>query len=188
MSEKLNHISPEVQKSPELEKDNNNHHEKLKELKEKINKTPEISDNTIENIKKSIEAQAISKNNYNVGEKETKQPHAYRVTKHIKQNAYQRTIKQTQKHLNKSERAFSKAIHNPVVEQISEVGAKTVARPSGILFGGLFSFIFSLLTLIISKRSGFKYNYLIFILVFVGGYFCGLLIELVYRSLRSKKY
>ncbi len=188
MNEKLNHISPEVQKSPELESSSQNRHEKLKDLREKANKTPEMSDDTIENIKKSIEAQAISKENFNVGEKETKQHHTYRVTKHIKQNAYQKTIKQTQKHLNKPERAFSKTIHNPIVERVSEVGAKTVARPSGILFGGLFSFIFSLITLMISKHIGFKYNYLIFILVFVSGYFCGLLIELLYKNLRSKKY
>lgn len=187
MSEKLNISQPEQQKSHNQELRHQKIHEQLRDQREKANHTTEISKDTIESIKQSIEATAISKDQFNVGEKETKQNYTYRATKQIKQNSYKHTLKQTQKHMSKPERAFSRAIHHPIVEKVSDIGAQTIARPSGLISGGLFAFICSLVVLLISKRSGFTYNYLFFITVFVGGYFCGLLVELGFKIIKPKK-
>lgn len=95
-------------------------------------------------------------------------------------------LEKTQKQLSTTDRAFSKIIHRPAIEKASDIGSKTVARPSGILFGGVGAFIGSLVVFIISKRSGFTYNYILFVLIFICGYMMGLLIELVYRLLTIK--
>ena len=108
-------------------------------------------------------------------------------TKHLKKDAYKRVIKKTQNNLSKTEKTFSKAIHNPVIEKVSDVSAKTVARPSGILFGSIGAFVASLVIYFISKRSGFEYNYLLFVMVFVGGYFIGLIAELFYKLIKPQK-
>lgn len=185
MSEKLHQPSPEHPNPVE-------HHEKaeqkhLKNLQEKAHDSQEISKDTIENIKRSIESTAVSGKEYGVTEKETKQTHTYGVTKHLKKDAYKRVLKKTQSHLNTPEKTFSKAIHNPVVEKVSNVSAKTIARPSGILFGGIGAFVGSLVIFFISKRSGFTYNYLIFILIFIGSYFLGLVFELFYRAFKPRR-
>lgn len=185
MSEKLHITSPEHQRSPEK------HHQKaekehLKKLHEKAKNTKETSKQTIEQIQRSIESTAISGEEFSVGEKEAKQPSSYGISKHVKKDAYKQVIKKTQSKLSKPEKNFSKVIHSPTVEKISDIGAKTVARPSGILFGGAIAFIGSLILFLISKRSGFTYNYLFFVLVFVGGYLVGLIIELLYKATKLK--
>lgn len=188
MSEKLNLHSPEGSTKHETEHSNSEHEKQLlKEHHEKAKKSHEVSKDTIESIKHSIENEAIDKSHYQVGEKETKQTHDYTASKHLKKQAYKQTLKQVQKNLSKPEKTFSKVIHNKTIEKVSDVGSKTVARPSGLLFGGIFAFISSLLVLLISKHSGFTYNYLLFVLVFVGGYFLGLIFELFYRFLKLGK-
>ena len=187
MSEKLNLKSVEVENLHEKESKHHEQHNKLKHNHEKGTEASKDLVNNIDQIKQSIEASALSKDQYNSGNSETKQPHTYRITKQIKQDAYQRTLKHAQKHMSKTEKAFSKTIHNPVVEKVSDVGAKTIARPSGLLFGSLLAFISSTAVLYISKHNGFKYNFLFFAIIFIGGYFCGLILELFYKSFKSKK-
>lgn len=185
MNEKLHHPTPEHHRSAEHHADHERKH--LKELQEKAEKTTEASSDSIESIKRSIESTALSGKEYSVGEKETKQSHTFGVTKHLKKDAYKRVLKKTQTHLSTPERTFSKAIHNPAVDKVSDVASKTVARPSGILFGGIGAFIGSLVVFYISKRSGFAYNYLLFLLIFIGGYLLGLIVELFYRLLKPAK-
>jgi hypothetical protein len=104
----------------------------------------------------------------------------------LKKDAYKQILAQTQSKLSVSARAFSKFIHNPSIETISEVSSKTVARPSGLLGGGVGAFLGSLVLLYTSKYYGFEYNYTLFIVMFVGGFVAGLFIELVLKSIYKK--
>ncbi len=188
MSEKLHHPSPEHHKhTPEHE----SHHqaERLKEIHEKGEKAEHEAKNNIESIQKSIENAAISGKEYSTTEKETPQNPSYGLNKELKSTAYRRVIKKTQSQLSTPEKTLSKVIHNPVVEKTSDIAAKTVARPTGILFGGIGAFIGTLVLLYISKRSGFTYNYLVFVLIFVSCYAAGSIVELLVGSARraSKK-
>ena len=185
MSEKLHNQSQEHIKSHEA---HSSDHEKkhLKDLHEKATNAHEISQDSIDAIKDSIDRTALKSEDYQLTEKETKQPHSVTITKHIKHDAYKKVLRKTQKQLSTTDRAFSKIIHRPAIEKASDIGSKTVARPSGILFGGVGAFIGSLVVFIISKRSGFTYNYILFVLIFICGYMMGLLIELVYRLLTIK--
>lgn len=107
------------------------------------------------------------------------------VNRELKHMAYQRTLKRVRSRLPAPARTFSKFVHQPVVEAMSEVGAKTVARPSGILAGGIVAFLGSSVFLWISRHYGYEYNFLLFALLFVGGFFVGLLIELLLRLVRK---
>lgn len=157
----------------------------LEELHEKGRKAEHEPKDAIESIKKSIEQTAISGKEYASKGQEHKNHHQYGITKQLKADTYKRTLRKAQAHLSRSERSFSKIIHRPVIERTSDIAAKTVARPSGILFGGICAFLGTLFVLLISKRSGFSYNYLLFALMFISGYVIGLILELIFRVLRK---
>jgi len=91
------------------------------------------------------------------------------------------TLSQARRHLKPSERTFSKIVHNPKVEVVSDGLGATVARPSGLLYGALFSFIGSLGYFIIAKRYGYEYNAFVAIVSFGGGFVLGLLVEMITR-------
>lgn len=91
-------------------------------------------------------------------------------------------IKRIQKHLKPADRRLSKVIHNPKVEAVSDLTGGTIARPSGLLYGGIFSLITSLGFYIIAKHYGYEYPYVIGLLFFVGGFIFGLIVELLVKS------
>lgn len=186
MSEKLSSTPNESLKP--LEPEAKAEAGKLKELQEKAAKTPEVSNESLEKIKHSIEAAAISGKEYaRAGEKASKPKQTFGITKHIKRDAYKRVLSKTQKQLSAPERTFSKVIHHPIVDKASDVAAKTIARPTGIMFGGIGAFIGSLLLFSISKYGGFYYNYLVFILLFAGCYILGLVVEVIYRAVTRRR-
>lgn len=184
MSEKLSTPSPEKQQSPERQSSQE------KKLLEELQKKAERADNkpkdSIESIKKSIESSAVSGKEYSIGEKQPKpSSQTYGASRQLKDQAFTRTLKKAQRQLSAPERTFSKIIHTPLIEKTSDVAAKTIARPSGILLGSICAFIATTMVLVISKRSGFTYNYLLFFLVFVAGHIAGTAIELVIRSIKK---
>lgn len=170
--EKLHEIEQTPEKQTYKSKEHEpTHHEKKTDL---------------ESIKKSIESTAVSGKEYSVLEKEsTDKGSSLANTKQLKKSAYHKIIKQAQLHLSGSEKNFSKFIHKPSVEKISDVSSKTIARPTSLLFGSIFAFIASLIFYFVSKRSGFEYNYILFSLMFIGGYFVGLIFETIFWLFRK---
>lgn len=115
-------------------------------------------------------------------EKETKQqeksaesPPAERKvnTKAARKNAYDSIMKQTQAELPAASRAFSKVIHNPVVEKASEVAGSTIARPNAILSGAVAAFVLTLAVYIIAKLNGYPLSGTETIAAFVAGWLLG---------------
>ena len=105
----------------------------------------------------------------------------------LKTKAYKRVLTKTQHKLNKPARAFSKFTHNPAIDKISNVSAQTIARPSGFLGGSIFAFLGSSIVYYYSKHYGFKYNYLLVFMFFVGGYAVGALLELFIWLVYTRK-
>lgn len=113
------------------------------------------------------------------------------ISHQVKAISLDRTLRKLQRQMSSPERVLSKVVHQPTVDRISEFSSKTVARPSGILSGGVFAFLGSFIFLYISKHYGYKYNYLLFALFFVGGFILGLIIELllfIVRTRHNKKH
>lgn len=85
--------------------------------------------------------------------------------------------------LPKGERVLSKVVHQPLVRKTSEVSAKTIARPLGLLGGGIFAFCGSTLYLLFAKYVGLRYNFSLFVIFFIIGYIVFLLAELISKKL-----
>jgi len=121
-------------------------------------------------------------------EKQAAEPTSTLVTPELKAATKRRQLQQVQRRLPAPERALSRVIHQPVIRAVSETAAATVSRPSGLLGGGLVALLGSSIYLYLTKHIGMSYNYFIFVLLFVGGFGFGLILELlVWSFTRSRR-
>lgn len=183
MAERLNHF-------PE---DDNDHEANPYGNPEDYKKTPEtahaheIKDGTekLEEISKKIEKEAKSSKELDISNETSHQKPSYHHNGPYHEHSGSQAIKRVQKHLKPAERRFSKVIHNPKVEIVSDITGSTIARPSGLLYGGLFSLLSSLALYLLSRHYGYEYSYFVGILFFVGGFVFGLLIESLLRIFKK---
>lgn len=144
--------------------------------------------NDLEEIRHSIEQAAEAQPAVKATtEKAPPKPAPTHVNKELHQAARDRALNNIQRKLPLPQRTFSKFIHTSTIKNVSAASAATVTRPSGMLGGSIFAFLGSLLFYWLSKRTGFSYNYLLFILFFVGGFVVGLVLELSLFLVRHKK-
>lgn len=104
-----------------------------------------------------------------------------------KKAAYKSEMKKVQQQLPPSARAFSKVVHNPVVEVVSDVAAETVLRPSFLIVGGISGLVFGGGLYIIAKIQGFILPNSQFVIAFLVGGAIGILGEFVVRLFKPKK-
>jgi hypothetical protein len=186
MSEQLRHTGEQGAESIDASAESQKNLERLQEAAEQAEKDP--LQKHVESLKQSAESQAISGKEFNVGDKQGESSsQTFGVHKQLKNDAYKRTIHKVQSKLHAPERVLSRVIHQPAVDAASNVAAKTVARPSGFLGGSLVAFIGSAVFLYMARQYGFSYNYAVVFMLFVGGFFLGLILELFIRLIfRSK--
>ena len=139
---------------------------------------------SLDEIRREVEANAFSsellkKDEIKDFEHEVSQ---IQVQKELKGITLKKTIAGIQKQLPANERTFSKVVHNPVIDKISAVGERTIARPIGILGGGALALLGSLLSTYFSRKFGMSYNIFMFVIFFAVGYILATLLELLYRS------
>ncbi len=108
------------------------------------------------------------------------------VSEELYRIAAQRTIIHIQKTLPYFKRNLSKVIHTPVINNISEVASKTIGRTSGLLGGGITAFLGTLVYLFIAGHNGFRYNYMVSILLACSGFIIGVTIEFLIVQLFQK--
>lgn len=138
-------------------------------------------------IKRSIERHAVSGAELAARHVEHHRPaQHYGITRELKQNALRRGLKRIQHRLPAGARAFSTFIHQPAIDSVSNFGAKTVARPSGVLAGGVAAFVGSSAMLCLARRYGFEYNFILFIILFAAGFAVGVIVEILWRSVRRR--
>lgn len=169
------HAHPEAKPSPE----------RLRPAETSEHHQPEHAPD-IEHLKEKVEAAAKSSRETPVEAHHHKEPSHHPVNSELKSEALRRTLTRVRKHLATPDKVLSKVIHQPVVNAISNAGAKTIARPSGILSGGFFALVGSSFMLYMAKHYGFHYNLLIFIIVFAGGYVLGVAFEFLMRLAHRK--
>lgn len=93
--------------------------------------------------------------------------------KSARKKAYDSIMKQTQAELPAPSRAFSKVIHNPVVDKASEFAGKTIARPNAILSGAAFAFLLTVIVYVIAKLNGYPLTGTETIAAFILGWVMG---------------
>ena len=183
-------MSEKMQPGGEQKLENIDTSGELKKLKEQLEaRSEQAPDNkeAVPVLEKRAEQAAISGKEIAVGEREQPKQSSFGQQKDMKNLAYKRTLTRAQSQLSALERAFSKVVHHPVVEKVSNVGAQTVARPSGIMGGGLAAALGTGFVLFLGKTYGFTYNYLLFVLLFIAGFVLGLAVELILKISRRKK-
>lgn len=188
MSEKINH-NQETSNTPERTAGSD---ERLAEHHEARarNSKHEHKDN-IEQILGRIDKVARSKHESGHTTKTDERPDKPEETvfagAQLKDTTLKRTLKGVRKDLKPYERPFSRFLHNNAVEKISETSAKTIARPNGLLFGGIASLLTSLVIFFICRYYGYEYNYFIGLVSFPAGFLIGLLGELITQPLRHRR-
>jgi translation elongation factor EF-G len=103
----------------------------------------------------------------------------------LKEIAYQRLLKRARKHLPRYSRAMSKVIHQPVIDNVSEVVSKTIGRPSGIIGGGLMALVGTSIYYVLARHFGYSYNSFVFLLLLTVGFFLGWSTEVIFKMLKN---
>lgn len=187
MSERLrsaHEIDLPQHESIERERNLAKHHEKAAE------NARNVHEDSIDKILKTIEKEAETTEDikkHHLPKNEKAPDTTFVIGSELRDRTLHQEIKHIQKQLPPLQKSFSKVVHNPVIDTLSEVSSKTLGRPSGLLSGGAASLIVSSLALFISRYYGYRYNFLVGLLAFVGGFFLGLLIESLLHLTGRKK-
>lgn len=190
MSEKAPR-SLEQAKSPEQSHESAKEHERLSKTIETGRTTRHETQDSLESIRSSIDKQAETTEKLKKAEKQVEEPDKgptpIAIDRTVKNKAYRKELHRIQSHLPKTQRTFSKFIHSPSIENVSEAGGKTVARPSGLLGGGIVAFVGTLLLVWTSRHYGFTYNYFVFIALLAIGFLVGVALEMIIKSLTHSR-
>ncbi len=187
-------MAEQLRNNENLEQDNNpygdpeKHRARVEQEKSK-EQSESVTTEKLEEIAKLAESKAKSSEELQVDSNIDSEDKTNTVIQQGTYHGYsgRQAIKRVQKHLKPADRRLSKVIHNPKVEAVSDVTGSTIARPSGLLYGGVFSLITSLGFYMIARHYGYEYPYILGILFFVGGFVLGLIIELATKSLKKLK-
>ena len=178
MSEKLHHHSPEK-------------HQDNVEIKAEAPKAAEYGKaerhNDIKNAQEAVLAAEHGRSEKTVIAPVIDDPKPQFIDNIAKKLRLNKNIKKVQSKLTPRQRAFSKVVHAPTVQKVSEASAKTVARPSGLFGGGLVAFIGSSAYLAYAHYIGFTYSFFVFLPLFVIGFLIGVLGEYAVFAFKHKK-
>lgn len=109
------------------------------------------------------------------------------VSKKERQASYKKHMKTLQAELPPAQRAFSKFIHNPVIEKSSEVVGSTIARPNAILAGAIVAFFAVLIVYLTAKHFGYVLSGFETIGAFIVGWVLGILYDFFRVMITGKK-
>jgi len=142
--------------------------------------------NTVEKILPAEQANPLEK----LKSEEAAEPVPARqqISRDLRQVSLQRELLQIRRRLPAPQRVLSRLVHQPVIRIVSQAAGSTVSRPSGLLGGSLVAFIGTSVYLYQARHVGYRYNYLVFLLLLAGGFVLGVALEgLVYLATRSRR-
>lgn len=183
--------SPERQNAPEQSTDQKHKPEHAPEI---IDKKAEVSaeskeehEKNIEKARSEAEQEAIAGREAAPGEHKTHDDGAAPLPHRNRKESYEHTMKNVQSEMSAPARAFSKVIHNPIVERTSEVVGATVARPDAILSGSVFACLLVLGLYVLARYNGFALSGFETIGAFVVGWAIGIVFDLLRAAITGKK-
>jgi hypothetical protein len=124
-------------------------------------------------------------------EKDSTKSHTSRhsqLNKKQREKSFKQTMEQVQKELPTGKRAFSKVIHNNIVEKTSDVIASTVARPNALFAGAFVAFILTILTYTVAKTIGYSLSGFETIAAFIVGWLIGITYDYLRALVTGKKF
>lgn len=183
MSEKLG--TPEFLETPREPAEHHETEKKLAEHEAKAEKQPNVHQ-----LRSKIEKAALSSEEVRAKAEHAK-PHRPKkdeyVSRETKKLVYQRTLLTVRRRLSPMARATSKIIHRPAVEVLSEAAGKTVARPSGLLGGGLVAFTGTAAYYYVTRHYGYPYRPSVFLFLLVAGFLIGWFLEGILKTFRRSR-
>lgn len=187
MAEKL-HIQPEAPNPRNETVVNPEHHRSKEHSKEHHESEKHQQAERLHASREAVERQAKSTHELRpTSSSERDHSATMPPTKELQQMARDRILRSIRRKLPASEQALSKFVHSKPVETVSAVGEKTIARPYGLLGGGLAAFIGTALTFYMAKHYGFKYNLFLFFTFFVAGYIIATVLEVISSAFRRHR-
>ncbi len=161
------------------------HHERLARHHEKSAEAAQHETHEQAEARHEVHEQAISGNEYHRPHAEKRQHTPVHTTAEAKKHSFNATMHHVRNNLNTPEKTFSKIIHKPAVEKASEIAGSTIARPSGVAGATILAFIGLLSVYGIARFAGFELSGSEMPLLLAIGFIAGLIIEWLYKSLRS---
>lgn len=163
--------------------------ELAKNLETQVEQSPEARAEELEHARAEANKEAImGKERGSAENKSGGEPTATvirRVTKKQKTAEYKKTMKAIQSEMSAPSRAFSKVIHNPVVEKTSDIVGSTIARPNAILAGGTTAFIAVGIVYIVAKQYGYVLSGFESIAAFTLGWLVGISFDYIRLLIRG---
>lgn len=101
------------------------------------------------------------------------------ITKDDRTQSFNTTMKEVRDQLSPGNRAFSKIIHQPTVEKMSDAVGNTIARPNAILTGSIFAFLLTATIYLVARFNGYPLSGSETIASFVLGWLIGLLVDYI---------
>ena len=101
--------------------------------------------------------------------------------------SFDQTMEHTRSELPRALRPFSRFIHNPTIERLSELLGRTIFRPNAILAGGITAFVVVLALYFYAKYAGFALQGSETIIAFGAGWVLGMLFDLFKGMLTGKR-
>lgn len=156
--------------------------ERRRELHEALEKkSPEQGvdeDKARQETERVIAEREADERSQSTHEQPVRSPEAQRKPdKRAEKAAFDKTMHEARSHMSPASRTFSKAIHNPVVEKVSDVTGKTVARPNALLAGGISAFVLMLGVYLIARHYGYPLSGAETMAAFALGYIIGLIFD-----------
>lgn len=183
--EKINNSQIEAVLNPaEIKKDRFEAQERMRKSLEKEAQKAEIGaverKNNIHEAQEAAREHAESSKQEKVPSQEIEQESRQEqqsTTKNRQKESFQKTMNTVQSQMSAPSRTFSKIIHNPIIEKVSDTASKTIARPNAILSGSLMALVFTLAIYYIARSNGYPLTGTETIAAFVLGWAIGNIID-----------
>lgn len=162
------------------------HRQHLENLEASGKAQERVLRDSTEQIRQSVATEALSAAEYSPAETETSasSQHPMHASRELRSMTYKRSLTRLQKRESLTDRTLSKIVHSAPVYASSEALSKTIARPSGLIGGGICALLGTSIFLAIARHYGYRYNFLIFVACYAAGLLVGLLIEAAFRLRR----
>lgn len=109
------------------------------------------------------------------------------ISKKERETSFESTMDDVRTHMSNSSRTFSKVIHNPTVEKISETLGSTVARPNAVASGAFFAFLFTLGFYLVGRMNGYPLSGSETMMFFLLGWIVGLVFDFLKTMVTGKR-
>lgn len=115
------------------------------------------------------------------------EPQAEPVGKKAKRDVFERQMSKVRAQLPSTSRAFSKVVHNRVVEDVSEFLEDTVMRPPLLITGAVIGLLFSIVVYVVAQIQGIRLSGSEVVIGFAAGWVIGAVGETIVRTLKRKR-